>query len=90
MSEPTLAEAGNSYSQAVWDLPMTATQKFVLLALAYYADEEGMCDLTIEALEMRTFLSKRAIESALHWLEEEGYLITERRHGQQPYCLLTL
>lgn len=58
----------------------SATIKSVLLAVANYADEEGICWPSQEQLADDTELSRHSIMRALDQLEEMGLLSRERRH----------
>jgi DNA-binding transcriptional regulator YhcF (GntR family) len=58
----------------------SATVKAVLLAVANYADEEGVCWPSQEQLGEDTELSRHTIMRALDQLEEMGLLERERRH----------
>ena len=56
------------------------TVKAVLLAIANYADEEGVCWPSQEQLAEDTELSRHSIMRAVEQLEELGLLSRERRH----------
>jgi biotin operon repressor len=58
----------------------SATTKAVLLAVANYADEEGVCWPSQEQLADDTELSRHSIMRALDTLEDAGLLERERRH----------
>lgn len=66
---------------AVWALKLAFTDKFVLLALADNANDEGHCWPSIRTIETKTSLSNRAVRYAIKRLEEGGYLVTENRNG---------
>lgn len=60
----------------------SATVKAVLLAIANYADEEGICWPSQEQLADDTELSRHSVMRAIDHLEELGLLSRERRHRQ--------
>lgn len=60
------------------DLPMT--QKFVLVALADYADENGECYPRHEATAQRTGSSLSTVKRAIKGLAEDGYLSMAHRY----------
>lgn len=63
---------------------LTTSQKFVLVALANYADQEGRCWPSQAALAADTAQSERQIRNALKALELEGLIIRQkRRQGQR-------
>jgi biotin operon repressor len=72
-----------SYSAMAWARGIktgSATIKSVLLAVANYADEEGICWPSQEQLADDTELSRHSIMRALDQLEDMGLLSRERRH----------
>jgi DNA-binding MarR family transcriptional regulator len=72
-----------SYSAMAWARGIktgSATVKSVLLAVANYADEEGVCWPSQEQLADDTELSRHSIMRALDDLEGMGLLNRERRH----------
>lgn len=58
----------------------SATVKSVLMAVANYADEEGICWPSQEQLADDTELSRHSVMRALDQLEDMGLLDRERRH----------
>lgn len=55
-------------------------RKAVLMALAQFADDEGVCYPGQDTLARHTELSSRSVRDHLVWLEEHGYITrTERR-----------
>lgn len=58
----------------------SATVKSVLLAVANYADEEGVCWPSQEQLSEDTELSRHSVMRALDQLEDLGLVSRERRH----------
>lgn len=72
-----------SYSAMAWARPLktgSPTAKAVLLAVANYADEEGICWPSQDQLSEDTELSRHTIMRALDHLEDLGLLSRERRH----------
>lgn len=66
-----------------WARPIktgSATVKAVLLAVANYADEQGVCWPSQEQLSEDTELSRHSIMRSLDHLEDLGLLSRERRH----------
>lgn len=59
----------------------STTAKFVLMALANYADDEGTCFPSIAMLQGDTELSKRAVSGAIKTLCDKGLLVTERQRN---------
>lgn len=58
----------------------SATVKSVLLAVANYADEEGICWPSQDQLAEDTELSRHSIMRAMDQLEDMGLVTRERRH----------
>lgn len=58
----------------------SAGRKAVLMALAQFADDEGVCYPGQDTLARHTELSERSVREHLIWLEAHGFIIrTERR-----------
>jgi DNA-binding transcriptional ArsR family regulator len=67
----------------VWRLPLQATRKMVLLALADNANDEGTdCWPSIGKLVEKCSMSERAIQGHLAALEESGYIKRHERLGR--------
>mgnify|MGYP001809868668 CR=1 FL=1 len=85
-----------SYSAMAWARSIktgSATVKSVLLAVANYADEEGICWPSQEQLADDTELSRHSIMRALDQLEDMGLMSRDRRHrkdGSRTSDLITL
>lgn len=60
----------------------SSSAKFVLVAIANYADEDGRCWPSQHALAADTSLSERSIRNAIHALEELGILRRVERRRQ--------
>ena len=84
-----------SYSAMAWARSIktgSATVKSVLLAVANYADEEGICWPSQEQLADDTELSRHSIMRALDQLEDMGLMSRDRRHrkdGSRTSDLIT-
>jgi len=85
-----------SYPAMAWARTIktgSATNKSVLLAVANYANEDGVCWPSQERLAEDTELSRRSIVRALDDLEAAGHITRERRHrsdGSRKTDLITL
>lgn len=67
----------------VWEHQgITPTQKLVLLALADWANDDGLCWPSIEKLCNKSSLSRRAVQSSIKTLCEMGLLIQEQSNGR--------
>lgn len=64
----------------VWQQPLKAPQKLVLLALADHADDEGRCWPGIEGLKQKCGMSKSSIINHLNELIELGYVNKIKRY----------
>lgn len=70
-------------------LSMTPTQKSVLMALAWYASDDGEFWASVATIVEHTCLSERAIRKTLHDLVFMGYLQSETRHGTSNKYTIT-
>ena len=60
---------------AAWDREdLSSTQKLVLLALADWANDEGLCWPSIERVAKKSSLKKRAVQLAIRSLEEMQFI----------------
>ena len=67
----------------VWRLPLQATRKMVLLALADNANDEGSdCWPSIGKLVEKCSMSERAVQGHLAALEDDGYIKRHERLGR--------
>lgn len=58
------------------------TAKLILLCLAdCHNDKTGRCNPSLDYLVRKTGLNRKSIGPAIRWLEENGYVEVERRHG---------
>lgn len=64
----------------VWEAEMrNINNKFVLLALADYADEENQCFPSAQTIAEKCCLSKRTVQRVIAKLEEDGYITKMQR-----------
>ena len=69
-------------SQGAWTADLAPPVKFVLLALADYANREGICWPSIDSLSKKTGLSRRQTQRHLKALRESGEIeIAEEERG---------
>ncbi len=74
---------------SVWPLPLPSVQKFVLLALADRADENGTkCYPSVKWIMERTSLSERTVQRAIGWLSDHGHLTVEEKPGHSSSYLI--
>ena len=68
---------------AVWDREdLSSTQKLVLLALADWANDDGLCWPSIERVAKKSSLKKRAVQLAIRSLEEMKFIHREEVIGK--------
>ena len=67
---------------ACWPLQMPPTPKAVLVSLADNANDAGLCWPSIPTISERTCFSERAVQNAIRWLEEQGYVVADRTNGR--------
>jgi hypothetical protein len=68
---------------AVWErIDLTSTQKLVLLALADWANDEGLCWPSIDRVAVKASLKRRAVQMTIRSLEEFGFLRREELVGR--------
>ena len=66
----------------VWDnAEVEGASLLVLLALADYANENGICWPAVETLARKTRVSERHVHRILSALESRGYIIIGSREG---------
>lgn len=58
----------------VWDLPLSSTEKLVLLALADCANDEGDCWPSIATLGRKASVGERSVQRSIQALKEAGHL----------------
>ena len=63
---------------SIWEGgPSGSTHRFVLIALADNANDDGECWPSIATLSRKTGLCERSVRTSLRWLEAEGWLATQ-------------
>lgn len=68
---------------AVWDRDdLTSTHKLVLLALADWANDEGLCWPSISRLSIKTSLASRSVQRLIRQLEEMGFIRRDEVTGK--------
>ena len=67
---------------------LTAAQKFVLVRLAWRADDEGNVGLAVPELADDCELCERSVRDALRTLEDRKLVATEHRTGRKSSYLL--
>jgi hypothetical protein len=67
----------------IWDHgPERQGDRFVLMALADYANDGGECWPSVEAIARRTCMSQRGARAILRRLEADGWLVTVEGGGR--------
>ncbi len=67
---------------AVWDLPLSDSEKIVLLALADNANDEGWCWPSIATLARKCSKSERTVQTAIRSLCDAGHLERKETLGK--------
>jgi hypothetical protein len=67
---------------AAFGTKIPTTQKFVFVALCDAANDQGECYPSIRTLCEKTSLKERAVQGAIKWLIEHGFLVIESRSGR--------
>lgn len=68
---------------AVWErTDLSSTQKLVLLALADWANDEGLCWPSISRLAVKSGLTSRSVQKSIRSLEETGFIKREEVFGK--------
>lgn len=73
----------------VWALDLPSSEKFVLLALADNANDEGECWPSIQTIARKTNLSERTVQRAIIDLEERRLVHTSPRYGRSTKYFIT-
>lgn len=75
----------------VWHLSsINSTEKLLLLALADWANDEGLCWPSIDTLATKTSLSRRSVQGTIRKLEKGGLLRREQISGKGVKYWLTV
>jgi hypothetical protein len=67
---------------AVWPLVLPRSEKFVLLALADNANDDGVCWPSVQTIARKTCTSEREVQRALADLEKMGQITRNYRTGR--------
>lgn len=68
---------------AVWEREdLSATHKLMLLALADWANDEGLCWPSINRLAIKTSMASRSVQRLIRQLEEMGFVRREETVGK--------
>ena len=73
-----------------WQVQLTSTQKLVLIAMADWSNDEGICWPSIAKLANKTSLSERGLRKVIRNLEELGLVDTQEKPGKGNLYHLTL
>jgi len=69
---------------AIWENgPAGSSDRFVLLALADYANEAGECWPSVASIQRRTSLSERGVQTIIRRLEAHGWLSVQTGNGRK-------
>lgn len=72
------------FMSMIWEHgPANQSERFVLLALADYANDEGECWPSVDGVAAKTCLSGRGVQKILARLEEAGWLEIDRGGGRK-------
>jgi hypothetical protein len=75
----------------IWEAgPPQQGDRFVLLAIADHANDEGEAFPGVAGLARKTCMSERGIQKILRRLEAGGWLVTEQRQGRYHCNLYTV
>lgn len=78
------------FLNSAFDAELAPTPRFVLVALAEHADDEGRCYPSVARVAQRTGLSERSVQNSIKQLCAGGYLNINRnagKHGTNVYQL---
>jgi len=79
----------NTLLNAAWKAQLSAAEKFVLVALADFADEARECFPSIPMLMERCSMSDRGVQKQLVALIAHGYLERDFRKGRSTIYRIT-
>lgn len=79
----------NVLLNAVWPLQMPVSQKFVLIALAEFANDDGECWPSLAYLCEHTCMTDRGVQKALAALVDAGWLTRTFRMGHSTQYVVT-
>jgi hypothetical protein len=72
-----------SVGKRVWAIPMPATDKLVLLALAHYASDDGKCWPSLDKLGKDTGLHPKSVSRCIRRLKKGEADRNQETHEQQ-------
>ncbi len=76
---------------AVWDREdLASTHKLVLLALADWANDEGLCWPSINRLAIKTSMAGRSVQRLIRQLEDMGFVRREEAIGKGNRYWITM
>jgi hypothetical protein len=79
----------NALLNAVWPLEMPMARKFVLVALADYANDSGLCFPSVQAIAIRCSAGERTVQENLKALEADGYVERQFAKGRATVYRIT-
>ncbi len=79
-----------SIGKRVWAIPIPATDKLVLLALAHYADDNGQCWPSLDKLGKDTGLHPKSVSRCIRRLKKRKLIETKRRMNSSSIVLLKI
>lgn len=75
----------------IWDHgPQQISERIVLLALADFANDEGLCWPSMARISQRALLTRRALQRVISRLEANGWLTVQRNRGRGNVNLFTV
>lgn len=74
---------------AVWALDLGPSEKFVLLALADNANDDGTCWPSVATICSKTSLAERTVRKLIHKLQGLGQVIISERYGRSNVFTVT-
>ena len=75
----------------IWENgPTNQSERFILLALADYANDEGECWPSINGVAKKTCMTDRGVRKILRRLEEQGWLETQHGSGRKNCNIYTI
>lgn len=72
-------------TQQVWQLKLKPGPKFVLLALADYANDQGECYPSLKQLQQKCGLARSTLINHLQWLREAQWILVKHQHDKRGY-----
>lgn len=72
-------------SQWAWNLPIKPGPKFVLLALADFANDQGECYPSLKRLQKKCGFSRSTLIVHLNWLRKNNLIAVRNQHDKNGY-----